>query len=196
MDAAAKAVNTPSHLIMTAALRKALGTPRDKAPVLWGSVAPDVPLYVLSIAVLIWLCLVRGWSGGQAFGLMYGTLYFDDPIWIALHSVLHAPAVQAAGLGVAWALRRQRPRAAIWLAWFFAACALHTLVDVATHHDDGPLIFFPFDWTTRVRSPVSYWDPAHYGRQFAVFELGLDLVLLAYVGAGTMRRWLSGTRGG
>ena len=58
---------------------------------------------------------------------------------------------------------------------------LHSVVDVLTHHDDGPLLFFPFSWTIRFYSPISYWDPAHFGRPFAIFELVFDLVLVLYL---------------
>lgn len=48
---------------------------------------------------------------------------------------------------------------------------------------------FPFEWSVRFQSPVSYWDPRFFGREFTVFELLLDLVLLLYLfGPGLWRR--------
>ncbi len=44
------------------------------------------------------------------------------------------------------------------------SCLLHSMIDVATHFDDGPVLFWPLDWSTRFASPVSYWDDDHYGR--------------------------------
>ena len=72
-------------------------------------------------------------------------------------------------------------RASRWWRWFFISCLCHSLVDIVTHFDDGPVLFFPFDFSYRFSSPVSYWDPAHYGRQFMVFEVVLDLVLLVWL---------------
>ncbi len=68
-----------------------------------------------------------------------------------------------------------------WLLWFCAAALLHTLIDIPTHADDGPLLLFSFDWRLRIRSPVSYWDPNYHGRTFAAFEAALDLLLLGYL---------------
>jgi hypothetical protein len=61
------------------------------------------------------------------------------------------------------------------------ASALHTAIDIPLHYDDGPLLFFPFDWQTRFYSPVSYWDPNRYGVPFAIFEHLLLLGMLIYL---------------
>ena len=66
-----------------------------------------------------------------------------------------------------------------WRSWFLGSCLLHTLVDIPVHHDDGPLIFWPFNWTYRFASPISYWDPAHYGVPTMIFEGGLVVCLAA-----------------
>jgi hypothetical protein len=62
-------------------------------------------------------------------------------------------------------------------------------IDILTHVNDGPLLFFPFDWTVRFHSPVSYWDSAHYGREFGVCALALDLVCLGYLGGVRFWGW-------
>lgn len=173
---------------MTAALKKAWGVPREWSAVLWGSVAPDIPLYLLTFGTLGWMHWKLGWSGEQTARLMFGQLYFHNPWWIAAHNLLHAPILLLAGLAATRLLRPRAPRTAHWLFWFFAACLLHSVVDVLTHYDDGPLVFFPFDWTFRVHSPVSYWDPAHHGREFARAEMAFDLVLLLYLAAGPLAR--------
>ena len=50
------------------------------------------------------------------------------------------------------------------------ACLLHSFVDIVTHHDDGPVLFWPLNWHFRFPSPISYWDNAHFGRQVGIFE--------------------------
>ncbi|MEI2691742.1 MAG: hypothetical protein V9H69_19395 [Anaerolineae bacterium] len=57
------------------------------------------------------------------------------------------------------------------LRWLAAGLALHSALDVLTHHDDGPLLLFPFDWRRRWCSPVSYWDQAHHAAPFTVFRI-------------------------
>lgn len=43
-------MNTPSHFIIQAALAKSAAHPKlVRSAFLWGAVAPDIPLYLLSI---------------------------------------------------------------------------------------------------------------------------------------------------
>ena len=52
-------------------------------------------------------------------------------------------------------------KARLWLL-FFLSMGVHILADFPLHHDDAHRHFSPLsDW--RFESPVSYWDPAHYG---------------------------------
>jgi hypothetical protein len=139
-------MNTPSHLIMTAALQH-----------------------------------------------MFDQLYFHDPYWLAAHNTLHSPTVLLLALVITWLTANLQKRAPRWIFWFLVACLFHSFVDVLTHHHDGPLIFFPFDWDARFRSPVSYWDRNYYGSYIAKLEIGLDVVLLIYIFAGSGSRcWRKG----
>ena len=65
--------------------------------------------------------------------------------------------------------------------WFAIGCGFHTLLDIFTHVNDGPVLLYPFNWRYRYRAPVSYWDPRHGGRTFAMFELALDIGLVIYL---------------
>ena len=65
---------------------------------------------------------------------------------------------------IAWRLRQ--PAARI----FFASMALHCLMDLPLHHDDAHRHFLPLS-TWRFRSPISYWDPRHFGSLVAGAEL-------------------------
>ena len=57
------------------------------------------------------------------------------------------------------------------------AATLHVVADLPLHHDDGHPHFWPIsDWI--YRSPVSYWDPAHYGQVWSVIEMLLAIVLV------------------
>lgn len=67
------------------------------------------------------------------------------------------------------------------MLWFSLGSLLHTLIDIPTHAGDDPLLFFPFDWQLRFNSPLSYWDPNYFGIQFIVFEILLNVGLLAYL---------------
>lgn len=188
-------MNTPSHLVMTAAIRQAA----PRAPIrtgafLLGSVAPDLALYALSLGGLGYYRLIKGWSGEDSFRYVFDVLYFTNRWWMAAHNLLHAPLVLLALLAATWRWRAAVGSRAHWLFWFAAACLIHTMVDIATHHDDGPLLLFPLDWSLRFRSPVSYWDPRHYGRAFSIFELALNVVLLAYLLRPRVLAWFAARR--
>lgn len=201
-------MQTYSHYIITAVLNRqvkqrqlasgdaAAGAklpPLKSWPLLLGSIAPDLPLIGLAIAFLI-SDLLTGRLGPGSSGAaqpniayLFDYLFFHDPWVKAAHNLFHAPILTVGYtlLGY-WAWRNRK----LWgptLFWFGLACSLHTAIDIPLHYDDGPLIFFPFDWNSRFHSPVSYWDPARYGREFAIFEHTLTLGMLIYLMAGWWR---------
>ena len=146
-----------------------------------GSIAPDLPLYFLSFGGIFYFRNVLGWESERVFRHLFDELYFNDPGWIALHNFLHSPLMLILLLGLALIIKRRKPRIGRWLCFFLAACMLHSIVDVLTHHDDGPVLFFPIDWQYRFSSPVSYWDRNHFGGRFMVFEVLFDLVVFVFL---------------
>ena len=140
---------------------------------LLGGIAPDTGLFVLTVVAGAYFVLVDGRSVRDSFDHIFDTLFFESPAWIAAHNVLHSP------LMLVWLFLAAHligtPR---WLMVraFVTGCAVHSLIDIAVHHDDGPLLFFPIDWTTRFISPVSYWDPDHYGDIVGPIDLAVTVV--------------------
>jgi hypothetical protein len=183
-------MNTPTHFLMTAALRRALPRWRMvRGAVLWGSVAPDIPLYLLTMGGLLYFPQVKGWTVGDAARHIFTTLYFHDPVWISLHNCLHSPLSLLGMLSLNTLLLPRTSPWANWIRWFLLACLLHAIVDIFTHYDDGPLLFWPLNWHLRFQSPVSYWDHRHFGHETARFELLLNLSLIVYlVGPPLYRR--------
>lgn len=193
-------MNTPSHLIVNAALRKwavaggAVSIPRSAF--LLGAVLPDIPLFILWLGAYGYYRYVLADPTVTLMDARFDQLYFTDPFWIAAHNLLHSPTLLLILLALLWRFRAAVGARGHWWFWFFAGCMLHTVLDIPTHVDDGPLLFFPFDWSTRFQSPVSYWDSRHFGREFGVFELLLNGVLLIYLfGPALARRMRSATRG-
>ena len=152
-----------------------------------GSVAPDVPLIAITIVLLIAdlfgakMTDVNGQIVDSNVEYLFRYMFFNEPWLKAAHNLFHGPllAVTYTALGY-WAWKNKR-RWGPALFWFGLACTLHTAIDIPLHYDDGPLLFFPFDWETRFYSPVSYWDPSRYGREFAIFEHLFVLGLLIYL---------------
>jgi membrane-bound metal-dependent hydrolase YbcI (DUF457 family) len=171
-------VNTPSHFIIHAALAKRANNPKlIRSAFLWGAVAPDIPLTTLAVLSPLYF-RNQGMPLSEAMPYIFDTLYFKNPWWILAHHLLHAPLLILLYALVLYPLRKHR--VAYWLLWFVAGCTLHTLVDIATHYDDGPLIFFPLNWNYRFHS-ISYWDRRHGGEWFMWLELALNLFLLGYL---------------
>jgi hypothetical protein len=67
---------------------------------------------------------------------------------------------------------------------------LHTVVDIFTHHSDGPLFLFPLSWSYRFASPLSYWEDAYYADAVRLTEYALSALSLIYLAASwfAMRR--------
>jgi membrane-bound metal-dependent hydrolase YbcI (DUF457 family) len=171
-------VNTPSHFLIHAAIAKRAKNPNlVKSAFLWGAVAPDIPLYLLSILGGLYF-RSTGMTTREAANHMFDKLYFSDPGWIWAHHLFHGPLLLIAYALVLYPLRKNR--VAYWSLWFVAGCALHTTIDILTHYNDGPLVFFPLNWSFRIQS-ISYWDPRHGGAWFGPLELALDLFLLGYL---------------
>lgn len=169
-------MRTYSHLAITAWVAQRLST-RPGRPFLLGAVLPDAPLALLTAGYLIDRRYVRPHLPDKTrCSPTYNHLYFHNPWWIAAHNSLHAPLLICliGGLG---ALGRRTA----WgqcLLWFAAGCGLHSAIDLLTHVDDGPLLWFPLDWQSRFTAPISYWDAAHGGGAFRLLEHLLDALLV------------------
>jgi len=144
-----------------------------------GGFAPDVGLILLTVGAGIYFPQVRDMSRSEAMEYAFGTLFYEDPMWLVIQNTLHSPVV-VGGLAVLGRLSN-RPR----LTAFALGCLLHALIDIPVHHDDGPLVFFPFNWDYRFESPVSYWDGDHYGNIVGPIDLAITLIGGAYLA----RQW-------
>ncbi len=181
--------------------------PLARGPLLLGSFMPDVPLTLWTIVYVVmdWLNGAR-WNpespGDSLVGILFDDMFFNDPWVKAAHNIFHAPILTVSYMLVGYALWRAASKArpsrgvkqgkrARWgagLFWFGVACTIHTAIDILVHHNDGPLLLFPFEWSLRFSSPVSYWDPDYYGIPFTIFEHALLVVMLVVLGRGWWRR--------
>ena len=192
-------MNTWSHTLITAVMNHRIRTREankteeswlDKLPPLntkttiVGSFMPDLPLILISAGFIIYdrvQGVEFGFNNESATQYLFDTLFFTSP-WLKLaHNLFHGPLMTFFYMALgywAWKTGKKWGPALFWLG---LACCLHSLIDIPLHYDDGPLLLFPFEWDLRFMSPVSYWDPARYGREFSAFELGLDIVLIVYL---------------
>ena len=183
-------MQTYSHFIITAALGRPFKNKSEESDIpelergalLLGSIMPDLPLTFTTIGCIIYDYL-NGTLGGpeSTVRILFRDWFFNNP-WIKLqHNLFHSPLLDAFYILLGYWLWKRGYKWGAWIFWFAIACMIHTLIDIPLHYDDGPLLLFPLNWSWRFMSPVSYWDPDHYGMQFTIFEHGLILVLLVYL---------------
>ncbi len=160
-------MNTPTHALLSLALLARDRRLPTKA-VLLGAVLPDLPM------LAFWL-LQRG--AGRSDAEIWGTIYFQ-PDWQLLFDAFNSFPLVLALLLVAW-LRRDPSSGGL-----AASMALHLAGDAAFAQEAAHRHFWPLsDW--QWVSPVSTWDPAHFG----VFGAGLEVVLVVACAAALWGRY-------
>lgn len=156
-------MNTPAHAVVNLVLLGRKKHPETVGPILIGAVLPDLPI----VGFYFFEKFVRG----MPEGIIWTRAYYEAG-WQACFDLFHSLPLIAAGFLVAHRREAQRSRAC------FASLGLHALGDFLFHHDDAHRHFYPFlNW--RFESPVSYWDPRHYGEIAGRLELIAVLAGLA-----------------
>lgn len=147
-------MNTPAHIIFSLSVLGPSRAVRYPLAIVAGALIPDLMMMVF-----------YAWHKfqGTAENQIWSFYYFQSN-WQAVFDLTNSiPLVVLAMIITTW---RQRA------AWFslFASMLVHCVLDLLVHHDDGHRHFYPFnDW--RFESPVSYWDPAHFGDIVSVAEM-------------------------
>lgn len=175
-------MNTPAHVaINLLLLSRRPGNQlshKQCAAIVAGALLPD-----LAIIVFYAWQLLQGTPEGQIWSVEY-----YRPLWQAwIDSFNSIPLIGLAML-ICWQTR------SYLLLLFFSSMLLHVFGDLPVHHDDAHRSFFPFsDW--RFASPVSYWDPAFYGRWFSLFEIAAVLAASLYMArqSALLRPWVAVT---
>jgi hypothetical protein len=173
----------PTHLVINAAIQKQFGVRLKiaKSAFLWGSILPDFPFGLLSWGTLTYYRIILQQDTSGVMENVIHPAYFNNPWWIAAHNFQHSPTMLFMYAVLLWRFLDKVGTRGHWTLSFVFGCMVHSVIDILTHYDDGPVLFFPFDWHTRFYSPVSYWDRAHYANEFFWVELGINVVLLGYL---------------
>ncbi|MEM8770187.1 MAG: hypothetical protein AAGD92_00935 [Pseudomonadota bacterium] len=159
------AMNTPTHLIVAlAALARKNNSARRNLAVAAGALAPDLSIFVF----YFWAKIVRAMPEAQ----IWRDAYWREP-WQTLGAVSNSVPLMAVLLVLSYWRR------APLLGVFALAGLIHVALDFPVHADDAHRHFWPLtQW--RFHSPVSYWDPSHYGVIGGAIEL-LLLIGTAFV---------------
>jgi hypothetical protein len=167
-------MNTQTHMIMGAVI---FGKPLPRLA--WfgvaGGILPDLPMFIIVAGLR-----AQGVSLEKIFGE-----YYWQPWWQIANAIGHnfwLWSLLAVISGISLLRRKsasQTYNSGNVPAMIFAlsgSAFIHSMIDFACHRDDAHMQFWPLsDW--RFRSPISYWDPAHYGTYFSFFEAGLGLLM-------------------
>jgi len=172
-------MNTPAHAIINLLLFGKKHRKTHSIAIIAGALIPDAPMLLF----YLWEKL-----HGISERVIWGELY-NHPAWQALFNSFHSFPLLALACVVAW-----RARLSVW-AIFFASMFCHSLLDFPVHHSDAHQHFFPFS-DCRFISPVSYWDPAHFGLWVSALEVLIMLVGSAYLLRSSQSivktRWVAG----
>ena len=156
-------MNTPAHLIFGLTAFGKPGWPAVTAAALAGALIPDLSLYLMAGTHLFLL--------GTPPEVVFGELYFSDG-WQSVFRIDNSIILWGIGLALALMFR-----SAVAVA-LCGAALLHLGLDLPFHQDDGRAHFWPVsDWI--FQSPVSYWDPNHYGGIVGAIEVAAALLCCA-----------------
>ena len=153
-------MNTPAHVAINLVC---LGR-KDQLPVLIpviiGALLPDIFIflfYFVEKAIL-----------GTPEVVIWREAYYQ-PAWQTIFAIFNSIPLILGGLAIAiWI----RSRIGLLIT---ASMGLHVLEDLPLHNDDAHRHFFPLsNW--RFISPLSYWDPDHYGGVITILEILAVLV--------------------
>ena len=147
-------MNTPAHIIINLAVLGHHRPPKQQLAVVAGSILPDAPMFYFYFVEKV----IR-----QVPESVIWQHYFQ-PGWQNLIDSFNSLPLMAIGLALAYYLKSP---IGIMVS---LSMILHVLGDLPVHHEDAHRHLFPFsDW--RFESPVSYWDPRHYGQIFMPLEI-------------------------
>jgi hypothetical protein len=175
-------MNTQSHAVLTFyLLRRMLGERAERIKhvnvVLFsGAILPDLAIFLF----FVWYTLFEPTSQR----VMWSELAFLNE-WQFVFSLFHSFPLWAIA-SVAFLLLK-KPKATL----FCLAALISAVQDFFVHHDDGHAHFFPFS-DYRFESPVSYWDPAHYGWYASTAEAILVLAASFWAYRRLETRWGKG----
>jgi len=167
-------VNTQTHLLM-GALVFGKPLPRLAFAGIAGGMLPDMPMYVIIAGLRM-----QGYSLDRIFGEFYWLDWWQIANAIGHNFLLWGFLALVSG-SILWKSRNTKNRytsgnASAMVFALSGSALLHSVIDFLCHRDDAHMQFWPLsEW--RFRSPVSYWDPAHYGTWFSLFEAALGLLM-------------------
>lgn len=169
-------MNTPAHLIFGLAAFGKAGRPAVTGAALAGAIIPDLSLYLMAGTHLFVF--------GTDPQVVFGQLYYSEA-WQSIFRIDNSFILWGIAFVIGLMIRSQ-----VIIA-LCGAALLHLSLDFGLHHDDGRAHFWPLSTWIFV-SPVSYWDPAHYGNIVGPIEIAASLVCCVLLWRRYIGKWMRG----
>jgi hypothetical protein len=127
--------------------------------IVFGGILPDVPIFIFYGWAKLIAKIPEGkiWSEAYYYPIIQDMLLYFT-LSFSVDRINHCLVIEAGNA-----------------ANFCLSLILHSLFDLPVHHDDAHRHFFPFS-DYRFISPISYWDPKHYGNIVTLIEIILVLL--------------------
>lgn len=165
-------MKTPTHLLAGYVFTRVAGmTARDSRYFIAGACLPDLPIIVCWPAIAAFTAMTGGGFDVARFRAIADRLYFSDSAVSYLHNLLHSPVSLLLLALLAGILFPDRSRLRRCLVIALIGAATHSLIDIISHVEDGPLVFWPVEQSIRVRGLFSHWNPVHGGGWVTIAEL-------------------------
>jgi membrane-bound metal-dependent hydrolase YbcI (DUF457 family) len=161
-------MNTHSHALLGAVLfGKAV--PKRAWFGLLGGITPDVPMILIVLTLMAFRVPANK---------IFDELYWQD-WWQVTNAIGHSFLLWSGLLALGFFNRRQQNDRWTLLAIFAGSALLHAFIDFCVHREDAHMSFWPLS-RYKFMSPISYYDPDHYGHIFSLFDsaLGVFMTLL------------------
>jgi hypothetical protein len=158
-------MNTPAHVAASLLVwRKEPGWAAATAVTI-GAILPDLPMFGF---------YAYQKTVGSSEKQIWNELYFRDD-WQLLFDLFNSIPIALVLIFVCYIVGF---RFGLLLA---ASALLHMVCDLPLHHDDAHRHFLPLtNW--RYESPLSYWDPRHFGLIFIWIELAFAIASCFFIG--------------
>ena len=151
-------MQTPSHVAISLFIWRKVPNWKSTTAIVFGALLPDLGMFFFyGYQKLI----------GSSEADIWGRYYFLDH-WQLFFDVFNSIPIFALIAIICYYTQWR-------IAYLIAASAMvHVLCDFPLHNDDAHRHFWPFtNW--RFISPVSYWDPKHFGIYAMLSELAIAL---------------------
>lgn len=156
-------MNTQTHMLLAGVLlaKAGKGNRARNWAIGLGALLPDIAIFWM----FFWSKII-----GAPEREVWSNWYYNPPWSTAIDASNSLPLFIGIAL-LGYVLYRRNPTATFNAVLLFGAAAaiVHLVFDLPLHVNDAHAHFWPLShW--KFISPISYWDPEHYGQYWSLFE--------------------------